>query len=339
MPDNETNAGSDGRDGSGATSLGERLSSARKARAISLEQAARTLHLDKTVVAALEVEQFEALGAAVFVKGHLRSYAELLGLSPDDVIEAYRQLDPTIDELPATVEKQQWSERVNVMLWSFWAMVIVAALLVTVYLYEGATDREAGRIRQQQLAPAEPAPAEPAPAEPAPGVSGGTVVAQPADDPAPEASPPPVADPVGVAGAPTPPSATDDLSTAATVTAPEPVSLSESTERPPTLQESASVTLSEEAGSSAVDGGGMRLSLVFSEDSWAEITDATGRRILYGLQPSGARRELSGEPPVIVFLGNASGVEVLVDGSEYSISSGARRGNTARFEIQPETQR
>jgi cytoskeleton protein RodZ len=82
----------------------------------------------------------------------------------------------------------------------------------------------------------------------------------------------------------------------------------------------------------------MRLSLVFSEDSWAEITDATGRRILYGLQRAGARREMSGEPPVVVFLGNASGVEVLVDGSEYPISSGARRGNTARFEIQPEIQ-
>ena len=328
MPDNEPNAGSDGRDGSSAISLGERLSSARNARAISLEQAARTLHLDKTVVAALEAEQFEALGAAVFVKGHLRSYAELLGLSPDAVIEAYRQLDPTIDELPASVEKQQWSERVNVTLWSFWAMVIVAALLVAVYLYEGATNREASRIRQQQLAPDEPAP----------GATGGTEAEQPAAEPADETLPPPITEPVAGAGVETQPSATEDPSMAAAVAAPEPVSLPESAERPPAVQESASVTQSEEAGSSTDDGGGMRLSLVFSEDSWAEITDATGRRILYGLQPAGARRELSGEPPVVVFLGNASGVEVSVDGSEYPISSGARRGNTARFEIQPEIQ-
>jgi len=330
MPDNETNAGSDGRDGGGAISLGERLSSARNARAISLEQAARTLHLDKTVVAALEAEQFEALGAAVFVKGHLRSYAELLGLPPDDVIEAYRQLDPTIDELPATVEKQQLSERVNVALWSFWAMVIVAALLVAVYLYEGATDREAGRIRQQRLAPDEPAPA----------VIGGTEARQQAAEPVDNTLPPPSTDPVRGAGAASPPSATENRGMAdpvpEPVPAPEPVApapetlaaaTAEPTERAPTTQELA-----------AVDPDRTRLSFIFSEDSWVEITDATGRRILYGLQRAGARRELSGEPPVVVFLGNASGVEVLVDGSEYSISSGVRRGNTARFEIQPEIQ-
>ena len=328
MPDNETNAGADGRDGSSAISLGERLSSARTARAISLEQAARTLHLDKAVVAALEAEQFEALGAAVFVKGHLRSYAELLGLSQDEVIEAYRQLDPTIDELPATVEKQQRSERVNVTMWSFWAIVIVAALLVAVYLFEGATDREASRIRQQQLAPDEPAP----------GVTSGIEAGQQAAEPADETLPPPITDPVVGAGAEALPSATEDLSVAAAETAPEPVSLPEPEERPPAVEESARVTLSEDSGSSAINAGGMRLSFVFSEDSWAEITDATGRRILYGLQRAGVRRELSGEPPVVVFLGNASGVEVLVDGSEYPISSGARRGNTARFEIQPEIQ-
>ncbi len=341
MPDNETNAGSDGRDGGGAISLGERLSSARNARAISLEQAARTLHLDKTVVAALEAEQFEALGAAVFVKGHLRSYAELLGLPPDDVIEAYRQLDPTIDELPATVEKQQLSERVNVALWSFWAMVIVAAMLVAVYLYEGATDREAGRIRQQRLAPNEPAPA----------VIGGTEARQQAAEPVDNTLPPPSTDPVRGAGAASPPSATEDRGMAdpvpEPVPAPEPVApapeslaaaTAEPTERAPTTPEFAVVRAPAISGLAAVDPDRTRLSLIFSEDSWVEITDATGRRILYGLQRGGARRELSGEPPVVVFLGNASGVEVLVDGSEYSISSGARRGNTARFEIQPEIQ-
>ncbi len=339
MPDNETNAGSDGRDGSSAISLGERLSSARKARAISLEQAARTLHLDKTVVAALEAEQFEALGAAVFVKGHLRSYAELLGLSPDDVIEAYRQLDPTIDELPATVEKQQWSERVNVALWSFWAMVIVAALLVAVYLYEGATDREASRIRQQQLAPDEPAL----------GVIGGTEAGQQEADPADETVPPPITDPV--AGAATPLLATEDRGMAdpvpEPVPAPEPVApatetlaapTGELTERAPTTQAFAVVKEPAISGLAAVNPRRTRLSLIFSEDSWAEITDATGRRILYGLQRAGTRRELSSEPPIGVFLGNAPGVEVLVDGSEYSISSGVRRGNIARFEIQPDLQ-
>ena len=327
MPDNETNAGSGGWKGSDAISLGERLSSARKARAISLEQAARTLHLDKAVVAALEAEQFEALGAAVFVKGHLRSYAELLGLSPDDVIEGYRQLDPAIDELPATIVKQQWSERVNLALWSFWAMVIVAALLVTVYLYEGATDRVDGRIQ----------PPETALDEPAPGVEGAIGPGRQASEPAAAAVPPPITAPVSEAGAATPPVATEDRSMAEPVPILEPARPSEPAERVLDAQASAVVTAPAATGLPVVDRGRRRLSVIFSQDSWVEITDSSGR-ILYGLERAGTRRELSGEPPIGVFLGNATGVEILVDGSAYSISPGVRRGNTARFEIEPDIQ-
>jgi len=205
MPDNETNAGSGRWEGSDTISLGERLSSARKARSISLEQAARTLHLDKTVVAALEAEQFEVLGAAVFVKGHLRNYAELLGLSPDDVIEGYRQLDPAIDELPATVVKQQSPERVNLALWSFWAIVIIAAsLLVTVYLYEGATDQDDGRMR----------PSEAALDEPAPIVEGATDSGRQSSEPADATVPPPITAPVGEAETVMSPVAAEDRSMA-----------------------------------------------------------------------------------------------------------------------------
>ncbi len=200
-------------------------------------------------------------------------------------------------------------------------MVIVAALLVAIYLYEGATERDAGRIRQQQLAPEEQAP----------GVPSGAEAGQQAFESVDETLPPPIPDPV--AGAATPPSATEDRSMAAAVIAPEPVFSPE-----PAAQQSVSVTVSASSGPATVDAGGMRLSLIFSEDSWAEITDPTGRRILYGLQRAGTRRELSSEPPIGVFLGNAPGVEVLIDGSEYSISSGARRGNIARFEIQPDIQ-
>ncbi len=255
----------------------------------------------------------------MFVKGHLRSYAELLGLPPDDVIEAYRQLDPTIDELPATVEKQQWSERVNVALWSFWAMVIVAAMLVAVYLYEGATDREAGRIRQQRLVPDEPAPA----------VIGGTEARQQAAEPVDNTLPPPSTDPVRGATAASPPSATEDRGMADPVPEPEPVpapepvapapetlaaATAEPTERAPTTPEFAVVRTPAISGLAAVDPDRTRLSLIFSEDSWVEITDATGRRILYGLQRGGARR------------GRSTGAERRASGSRVFGQRVGRRG-------------
>ncbi len=64
-----------------ALGLGERLRSARKARALTLEQAAFSIRLEASVLRALEDERYEVLGAAVFVRGHLKAYARLLGLS------------------------------------------------------------------------------------------------------------------------------------------------------------------------------------------------------------------------------------------------------------------
>ncbi len=83
-----------------ALGLGERLRSARKARALTLEQAAFTLRLEASVLRALEDERYEALGAGVFVRGHLKAYAKLLGLSEELVLAAYRAADPNADAPP-----------------------------------------------------------------------------------------------------------------------------------------------------------------------------------------------------------------------------------------------
>jgi hypothetical protein len=60
----------------------------------SLVQAADRLHLDVATVKALESGHYEALGAAVYARGHLRRYAELLGLSAHDVEQAFLRLNP-----------------------------------------------------------------------------------------------------------------------------------------------------------------------------------------------------------------------------------------------------
>ena len=62
-----------------ASGLGERLTRARERRGLALLQAAEKLHLEPRVVEALEAEDFDTLGAAVYVRGHLQRYAELVG--------------------------------------------------------------------------------------------------------------------------------------------------------------------------------------------------------------------------------------------------------------------
>ena len=62
-----------------ADSLGRTLESARARSGLSRLQAAERLRLEPRVIEALETERFELIGPAVYVRGHLRRYGELLG--------------------------------------------------------------------------------------------------------------------------------------------------------------------------------------------------------------------------------------------------------------------
>lgn len=59
--------------------------------------------------------------------------------------------------------------------------------------------------------------------------------------------------------------------------------------------------------------GDIRMRLEFSDASWAEIYDANGKRLMFGLGESGAARTVSGTPPLQVTLGKASAVTVQVN--------------------------
>lgn len=73
-----------------ATGIGETLRAARRAQGRSLSDAAAETRVRETYLAALEEEEFAALGGGVYVKGFLASYARFLGLDPEPLLEAYR---------------------------------------------------------------------------------------------------------------------------------------------------------------------------------------------------------------------------------------------------------
>jgi cytoskeleton protein RodZ len=87
-------------------SPGARLRREREARGLTQQQAADTLNLDPMIVIALEANDFAALGAPVFVKGHLRRYAALLGLAEDETVAAYERSKLQVQE-PTLVPKSR----------------------------------------------------------------------------------------------------------------------------------------------------------------------------------------------------------------------------------------
>jgi cytoskeleton protein RodZ len=56
--------------------------------------------------------------------------------------------------------------------------------------------------------------------------------------------------------------------------------------------------------------------------SWVEITDHSGRRLLYELVSPGPERTVRGQPPLRLLLGNAPAVDVFYNGVPVSLPAG-----------------
>jgi cytoskeleton protein RodZ len=70
---------------------GSRLKRQRELAVLTEQQVAEQLNLDAPAVTALERDDYSTLGAPVFVRGHLKRYAVLLGLDEDQILEAYER--------------------------------------------------------------------------------------------------------------------------------------------------------------------------------------------------------------------------------------------------------
>ncbi|MFL9582148.1 helix-turn-helix domain-containing protein [Stenotrophomonas sp. AB1(2024)] len=70
-----------------AAGCGARLRQAREAAGLTLEAVGQQLRMPVLVVKSLETEQWDRLGAPVFVRGQLKSYARLLKIDLGDVLD------------------------------------------------------------------------------------------------------------------------------------------------------------------------------------------------------------------------------------------------------------
>jgi cytoskeleton protein RodZ len=263
----------------------------RERRGYSVQHAAEDMHLDAWVIQAIEANRFEALGAPVYARGHLRKYAALLGLSPATVIERYEALGgtplapppiPAAIAAPVIVERRRVSK---LPLWIAAAIVVVAGLAWLVFELwwplssDNATSSE--------------------------------VVA------------PTVSDPVS-----------------------EPVEQAQQAPAPAAAA-SAPVAQASAVAATSAPAGEVRVRLEFTGPSWAEIYDASGKRLMFDMGTPGRVRTVAGVPPLRVNLGMASAVNAQVgerpiviprragkDGAKFSIEAdGSVRPDTLKTAV------
>ena len=106
---------------------GERLAQARREQQISVLEVAKELHLDEPKVRALERNEFDVLGAPVFAKGHLRKYAQLVGVNEDDVFADYYAMTRASAMLPDIVGRKKVRREFSPGPWIAFVIVVIVA--------------------------------------------------------------------------------------------------------------------------------------------------------------------------------------------------------------------
>lgn len=237
--------------------LGERFRAAREARGLTLSDVSEQLRIRAVYLAAIEEENWPAIGAAVYARGFLRTYARFLGLDPEESVAAFNASSgaapASTAPVPAAAEPPQAIAGPRQGLSPvIWIASLVAIVLVAYVVYNAMTLSR--------------------PASSAGEIAGTAASASPL----PSNSPGPGATDIAAAGA------------------------------------SASPSGPASPSASASPGGPNTLELHFTSASWLRVS-VDGGASIEGTFPAGTVKTFHGKTAV-VRVGNAAGVEAIVDG-------------------------
>lgn len=145
-------------------SLGERFRAAREQRGLTLSEVAEHLRIRSVYLAAIEEENWAAIGAPVYTRGFLRTYARYLNLDAEEAVGEYNsaagvQPGPV---MPGPASRRE-ARGLGPLLWVAGA---VAVLLVgfVVYLYLTPPGSRSPAVALGSSSPAAPASPSAAPA-------------------------------------------------------------------------------------------------------------------------------------------------------------------------------
>jgi cytoskeleton protein RodZ len=279
---------------------GARLKLERERRGLSLQKAADEMRLDPWVIEALEAEQYERVGPAVYGKGHLKKYASILGISWDDIASGYELRasppeappPPTSMRVPTAVPRVDRLPRAQ--------LVAIGLLLLVI---AGVLWWKPWQPRVNPVAANVPASAA---ADLPASETARSAESTPTTGALPDASP-------GAQGMP-------DVSPAANDGA--------GVDNAAAANKAAPAT----AADSIPGHGSASLRLSFSAESWVDVHDANGKRIYSGYGHANSVKTIAGEGPLRIYLGYASGVQVEINDHAVAIGTQFLHGDVARFQ-------
>ena len=160
--------------------LGQRLQQAREHRGLSLPDVAHQTRIPVHRLRELEEDNYNSLGSVTYAKGHLRAYAELLGIEAGEVIEQmkapplggvrnYRYLVENYGPLKAVSQTEHPLDRTTVAsskspivtatISAFFVMLVGGVLLANAFLGEQKKDATPAGVAPETVATPSPADA------------------------------------------------------------------------------------------------------------------------------------------------------------------------------------
>lgn len=299
----EESGGEDANGQAPSPGAGERLRHARESRGLSLAEVSVQLRLDARLLTALEEDDHARLPGATYAIGYVRAYARLLKLDEDEMAALAGSTAAAREELlPENVDLgRPRSAALPGGLLALLVVVVAAAALAGWWWLGRTTAPLAGQPTASGLA------------------DGGAVT------PSPES-------PARAAVAEAPPKIPPEvLPEVHSVLPSEGAAVAATESRPETPPPVEAVAATPETAP-VVATPPATLVFEFDEDSWLEVTDATGAVLAYQMGEAEERISLRGSPPFEVLLGYAPGVTITYNGQPFDPTPYVR-GDVARLRI------
>jgi len=310
---------------------GRRLREQRESSHLSREEVAHHLRLDAQLIQSLEDDDYSQLPSPAYICGYLRSYARLLKLPEDEIVQAYshgEQINAAL--IPSSVSIQPKKTTNTGLIKTVVIIVIVVLVVGGLYLIGDKFDlfnTDHSQKSSQLTVPAAPKATDQQ-----------TVEIPPTS--APEASTAEVKPPVAQQSPPAPANVGTRKTVIENLPTPKTkipgVESAETAPSVPAAPAPAQATTAGAANAVAQTGSvpvkTAQLRLHLNGDSWVEVTDKSGQRLVYRLVEKDQDLNLSGEPPFTILLGNAPDVQVFYDGKEFDHTR-YLRGEIAYFKV------
>ncbi|MEM7401266.1 MAG: RodZ domain-containing protein [Pseudomonadota bacterium] len=280
-----------------SVSIGALLVNARNSASLSQIDISEQLNLPQNTIKALEKDDFDALPEATYIRGYLRNYARVVGINADHLIATFDQQHVQEPIVSTPVKSKQSYD--PAILWSTAAVLSILVGLIITWWIESSP--EIKQVPNTQIVSIE-----------------NTSQLQNSSQQESEILNPHL----------------DSQEIDTSVTLQKAPASNEINDEQMTFElQQAMQDESENANLVSLNDGAHMITVTYMEESWTEIRDADANTLMQGLIEPGVVRNLSGKPPFEIFLGNAPGVVIEVNGLYFDHSQFSRSNNTARFQV------